>query len=174
MLAFLVCSAHWGTSWETLRCILLQLAFSLTSLIFDVVSWLNLCSVMLMLHICYLWETFLCRDKMSEVKSSHRHYWTIFYLRQLPPFTHPCLLPSSDKQRNISDCWENTRRSQRDIKDSFSGGESDREVFSSLPYRTMKTFYDKLILSVTHRGHTNRMFLSHTPCRQTSFLSLIM
>lgn len=87
-------------------------------------------------------------------QSSHGRYWTIFYLCQLPPFTHPCLLPSSDKQRNVSDCWENTRRSQRDIKDSCSGGESDREVFSSLPYRTMKTFYDELILSVTQTEDT--------------------
>lgn len=39
---------------------------------------------------------------------------------------------------------------QRDTKDLFSGGESSMEVFSSLSYRAMQTFYDKLTYSVTH------------------------
>lgn len=105
--------------------------------------------------------------------SSHRHYWTISSSVSSLPSSIRVSFPHQIN-KEISVIAGKTRGviTQRSIEDSFSGGESDKEAFSRLSYRTMKTFCDQLILSLTPRMHS-RLFLPHTPCRQTSFLFFI-
>lgn len=111
-------------------------------------------------------------SKMSEV-SLPTDIIELFSVSSLLSSTHAFLAWQINKR--IAATAGKTRGiiTPRGIKHSFSGGESDREVFSSLSCRTMKTFYDKLMHSVTHWGHTPTHCSSPTHTPQTdAFLNM--
>lgn len=128
-------------------------------LVFEYLMRLRACDCICRLNGCASSATGLCR--MSEVSLP---------TDVIEPFSVSSLLSSTHAffpqriNKDIAATAGKTRGiiTQRDTKDLFSADESSMGVFSSLSYRAMKTFYDKLMYSVTQRGHKHTVPLPHS------------